>query len=245
MSRYTFLRVEVDSGVVKRILDATPGVDVVDDADAEPPDHTSADRTDDTEPLAEAGGFSEKLPDEDSAVRQYGLLGVGVSFVLLGVATVGIWWYRRRGGADETDEHTEFESAVETPTSGLDELSADEPSRSESSASAPASETDDDLTLTAPSSGDEADTEAVGRTEDDEADTEAVGRTEDRDEVEWTTKQTDEPEPTADEDSEASEPTPDTRTDGSVDVAPLLGVAFVAISGAVVRWLQGEDEQSD
>ena len=245
MSRYTFLRVEVDSGVVKRILDATPGVDVVDDADAEPPDHTSADRTDDTEPLAEAGGFSEKLPDEDSAVRQYGLLGVGVSFVLLGVATVGIWWYRRRGGADETDEHTEFESAVETPTSGLDELSADEPSRSESSASAPASETDDDLTLTAPSSGDEADTEAVGRTEDDESDAEPVDRTEDRDEVEWTTKQTDEPEPTADEDSEASEPTPDTRTDGSVDVAPLLGVAFVAISGAVVRWLQGEDEQSD
>lgn len=261
MSRYTVLRVEVDSGVVKRILDATPGVDVVEDADAESPDRRPADRTDDVEPLDtdDEGGLSSKLPDEDSAVRQYGLLGVGVSFVLLGVATVGIWWYRRRSGSAEADAHAEFDRATETdddtefePTVDTPTISTDDPLGTDESTSAPRADTDDDLTLTPPSGEDatderdEADAEPASRTVDDDA--EPAGRTEDRDEVEWTTKRTDEPEPTADETDDADEeaaPTPDARTGGSIDVAPLLGVAFIAISGAVVRWIQGDDEQSD
>jgi hypothetical protein len=236
MSSYTFLRVEVDSSVVERVLGLTPGVEVVDEFDTEnkrrapdererTTDHQAEDSSDDDGLVSRATPDGD-LPEEGSAVREYGLLGLGVSFVMLRFATVGIWWYRRRSsGSKETEIDSEFERPTETRTTETTAVEHDPPS--------PGTVDDTDH-------GEESDT--TEKTDDESLST--VSPAADREDVEWTTKWDQNPsEPDEESDSEdmdAEEPSP--RASESVDVAPLLGVAFIAISGAIVRWLQGGDQ---
>ena len=168
------------------------------------------------------------VPDEGKAslLREYGLLGAGVSFVVLGIATVGIWVSRRRSGDGES----------ETPPTAF------EPETTASGTPAPSGETDP----MSPATESESDTTTGGTAE-------PAGRTEDnRDEVEWTTRDTGPARETRDSfdpDTETTaEPAGDDETGPrpgeSLDPAPLLGVAFVLLSGALVRWLQsGEDQE--
>ena len=174
MSKFTVFRVDVDSDVLERALGATPGVEVVDshaaDSEPEPGAADPAEPSDDG--LLDSVRPEGELLDVEttSAVTEYGLLGLGVSLVVLGIATVGIWWYRRRN-SDHGEPQTEFERG--TDPVGL--------------------------------------STAAGTAESDE--------------------------PTSDiGDDLTGEP----RAAESVDVAPLLGVAFLAVSGAVVRRVQGE-----
>jgi len=93
---------------------------------------------------------------------------------------------------------------------------------------------------------DEADTDEAAEAGESETVSEPAGRTDDREDVEWTTKWETEPRPGTDEseDADVSEPDEDeSHTSESIDVAPLLGIAFVAVTGAVVRWVRGSDGQ--
>ena len=63
--------------------------------------------------------------------------------------------------------------------------------------------------------------------------------------MEWEPRDTtpaSEPEITAAPDATEPKPDDDSRPTESVDAAPLLGAAFLAASGAVVKWLQAGDE---
>lgn len=249
MRDYTVLRVSVDTDAVATALDAIPGITVV-----EPDDRSDSGRVDvlpDRETADEDAATSETSdaaeppfePSEDAAPawREYGLLGVGASLVMLGIATVGIWWYRRRNG-DETDEWTP-ESEMPAP------VDPDAVDRSTTDAETPAP------TVTSPEASTMDDDDADGQTvlgdEMADADDDPPGRTEDREEVEWTTPtetvSTADPksQPSAEPDESAPESPPETDEAETpadprdqVDVAPLLGVAFLAVSGAVVRWVQ-------
>lgn len=227
MGSYTFLRVEVDADILERMLDPLPGVEVVesasegqDDAQSDGPAKRATD-----EPEAEDDGLigavpEPELPDSGSPLREYGLLGVGVSLVMLGVATVGIWWYRRRN-ADESPE------AETPPPATTVDGDSDTPSPDTTPSPSPSMEPTDSSTVL-----DETD-----ESEGDDAD------------IEWTTRGGSEPtepaesagpEPTDSDDEPV--PTADNRQPSeSVDVAPLLGVAFIAASGAIVRWIQGTE----
>jgi hypothetical protein len=259
MSKYTFLRVEVDSAVVERVLGLTPGVEVVetlDDGREDAPVSSPADEDD--EGLVGTATPDDELVAEGSPLREYGLLGVGVSFVMLGIATVGIWWYRRRAGAGSDDAETpppatEFETPDEpaTPAPSTTGPSVDEPSEQEP-------ERPDSLSLDL-DGDDEAEDERENEDGDDVADstaTEPAGRREETDErgerdergdVEWEPKWSDSPpEPSIDADADAdadedgTDEEPDEPRPGeSVDAAPLLGIAFIAVTGAIVRWAQG------
>ncbi|GGN85645.1 hypothetical protein [Haloarcula pellucida] len=251
MGDYTILRVDVDAGVVARVLDAVPGVavaeaeasTVADEAVAGTAPAGSRDTTAETEcgPDADTGTEAEA----PSALREWGLLGVGVSLVLLGIATVGIWWYRRRDGGDD-----ESLAGGETPppTTRVDRPTA-EPSDEETAAVESSPETEGVHETPAPEDSSAERGESVASTVLDEEptpeDAEPNGRTEDRSNVEWATKDARDRQTESESgDAEtADEPTP--RPGGSVDVAPLLGVAFLAVSGAVVRWIQDDrrDEQ--
>lgn len=256
MANYTFLRVEVDSSAVERILGLTPGVEVVDEFDADTGERAPTDERERTTdrpaevPSDDDGLVSRATPDgdlleEESAVRKYGLLGVGISFIMLGFATVGIWWYRRRNSGEEvTEGDTEFEPPTETRTTAVTtETTAVEHERPSSPTETDETADEDDESLSIVSPTDDSDTE-----EDVEADTEETvetadepaGRTDDRDDVEWTTKWEQKPRESTEEPESADADEPSPRTSESVDVAPLLGVAFIAISGAIVRWLQGD-----
>lgn len=240
MSRFTVYRADVDSPRLARALGTVPGVAVAGEQDAE---DAAADETDPPATADDGDGLRETIPvpdtDEETAsvVKTYGLLGLGVSMVLLGIATVGIWVYLRRSG-DEDSETPPPSTAVDTeaPTATVPEPSTAE-TGAPSSTPAPSVATPDEA----------ADDEA-------EAEPDRPSRAEgDRSEVEWTTKdRTPASEPSADDtpaEPEGEEPTEpeesdeETRPGESIDAAPLLGVAFVAVTGAVVRWLQnGSDE---
>lgn len=242
MSDFTVLRVSIESDAVATALDALPGISVV-----EPGERPDGDRVDvpperDTEdsanPSETPGDAIESPlePDDDvtPAWREYGLLGVGASLVLLGVATVGIWWYRRRTG-DETDEWTADSEApapidpgtAERPPADVETPSLDDGGQTEPTASATADDSSDGQTVL----GDEM----------PKPQKEPPGRSEDRD-VEWTTRtessapEPDEPDTESASESDDSDTAVDPRD--QVDVAPLLGIAFLAVSGAVVRWVQ-------
>jgi len=180
------------------------------------------------------GGLRERIPAPDtdivgeekgSVVKTYGLLGLGVSMVMLGIATVGIWVYRRRTSSDGESETpppaTGLDTAGTAPTASEPESPTAVPERSDRSIAEP----------------DERDvSEPQGRVEADRSD------------VEWEPRDTapasepaiaDEPavaESVSDEADEESRPTE------PIDAAPLLGAAFLAATGAVVRWLQSGEE---
>lgn len=235
MRSITVLRVEADSGVVGRVLGKLPGVEVVESVESVEADEATPTEQDSPEsvPIEEAedsdgllagvapeDGIGETvtpetdLVDEDTAslVRQYGLLGAGVTLVLAGVASVGAWVYQRRKAGE-----------AETPPPA--EPFEPEPTVGETPAPSGASDTVEPV-----SPATEPDDESAGRVEGDRTD------------VEWTTRDRTAFDADTDEDEEIEPAEP--RPGESVDPAPLLGVAFVALSGALVRWLRaGEDEQ--
>ena len=230
MSKFTLYRADIDSPRLARILGKVPGVAV--------------------EGGQEGDGLRERMPAPDtdigaeeksSVVKTYGLLGLGVSMVALGIATVGIWVYRRRTGGDG-------ESETPPPSTGLDSdepavagLDTDEPTPTAAETELSVGESEpSDLSIEQP--GEPAD-DGVGEEPGPR------GRTEgDRTDVEWAprdTTPTNEPE-TVSEPAERAEPgitdEDDARPAESVDAAPLLGAAFLALSGVVVKWLQSGDE---
>ncbi|PSP83690.1 hypothetical protein BRC96_07680 [Halobacteriales archaeon QS_6_64_34] len=182
MSTFTRYRVDVDSPRLARVLGKVPGI------------ATEGDRETDEE--------------KASVVKTYGLLGLGISMMMLGIATVGIWVYlRRKGDGDESE--------TPPPAAGLD---TGEPAATGLSAS-------------------ETDERPHGRTEGDRSD------------VEWTTRDTTPESESATDDEPAVEDITAPATDEAesrptepVDAAPLLGAAFLAVTGAVVKWLQAGDE---
>jgi hypothetical protein len=239
MSSITLYRADVESPRFARVLRKVPGVEVAGDGDTEPDSNETAPPRDDTE-TEDGGGLREKVPVPDtgggkaSAVKTYGLLGLGVSMVLLGIATVGIWVYRRRKNADGDTE-------TPPPTTGIDTGTGDS--------------TVQTTELSTPATSEAATTaDTTDESESRDESPKPKGRTEDRSDVEWTTRETTPSrEPSAEEFElterlDQAEPTgtgdeADQRPTESVDAAPLLGVAFVALTGAVVRWVQGDEDE--
>jgi len=200
MGRYTFLRLEVDSDVVSRVLGPLPGVEVADEGrlagderrEKEERRPTETDDASESPPPAawaaeesEDGILDRVKPDEEcideektSTVRTYGLLGAGVSFILLGVATIGIWWYKRRQGGETTGSETP------PPATGLgatDAVAETEPLGTEPSetASSPGVTERDEPAVERPSESQESPAAHTS---------EPAGRTEDREDIEWTTR---------------------------------------------------------
>ncbi len=281
MSRYTFLRVEVDSDAVERVLGLTPGVEVVETLDDERDDTPPASSVDGPADVPGDGPSDESAADdgppgmapsgdtldEGTAVREYGLLGVGIAFVTLGIATVGIWWYRRRSG-DESGEvetpppATEFESPGEPSTPAPADTGGgprDDDTDDETDAGADDDAETDELNLVldrdeeeggtgAEIGDDDSETDEAGT---DDGDTEPAGRSGDREDVEWEPKWTDSPpEPSIDaaeveNGDDDAEDVDEPRAGESVDAAPLLGIAFIAVTGALVRWARGESDRDE
>lgn len=265
MSRVTFLRVAADSDVVERVLGLTPGVEVVETLDGE---------RDDTPSASSLEGPSDGQGDrpsgetlgEGSTVREYGLLGVGIAFVTLGIATVGIWWYRRRSGDESSEGPTEGSGDVETPPPATEFESPSKPTTAAAdTGGGPGDGDTDDETDEGADDGTETEElnlvldsdKEEGRTEaeiDDDSQTDEAGtgdgdtdaglasRTEERDDVEWEPKLSGsppEPSPDTGDDESADDGAEDAdepRAGDSVDAAPLLGIAFITITGALVRW---------
>ncbi|MFC6756055.1 MULTISPECIES: hypothetical protein [Haloarcula] len=244
MSKFTLYRADVDSPRLARVLGKVPGIAVGGEREA---DEVPADE--ETEPTAtdegdDDGGLREKVPIPDtdigdgekrSVVKRYGLLGLGVSMVMLGVATVGIWVYRRRNSDGESETPppaTGLDSGGPTPSTDETELST---SGTESTPST--GETEPSPSIVRPDERDEPAQEPKGRTEGDRSDVEWEPRdTAPAGEAETTDE-------SAVDDSTGPETDDEPRPTESVDAAPLLGAAFLAVSGAVVKWLQSGDER--
>ncbi len=233
MSKFTLYRADIDSPRLARALDRVPGVAVESDLSGdrrgdETPGASDSDATPTVE--KEGGGLSGKVPllDTDgisgaqsSTVKTYGVLGLGVSLITVGVATVSVWVYRQQSGS-ESESETPPATGVETdrptaPGSVATESPADKP-----------------VSVVGPDA--ESDPEPSGRTEGDRSD------------IEWTTRDTTrEAAPETEESDACAAGEVATETDPhpaeSVDAAPLLGAAFLAVTGAVVRWLQTDDQR--
>ena len=251
MSDFTALRVSIESDAVATALDALPGISVVNPGDR--PDSGRVDLlpggdTDDSSESSDTPGGVTETPFEPEegappAWREYALLGVGAALVTVGIATVGIWWYRRRSG-DGTDEWSpeagETPAPIDPETADGSTADAGTPSDAEMIDPERAAIDDDERVPT--DDDDDTDGQTVLGDEMPDVDAEPPSRSEDRDDVEWTTRtdpvspEPDEPDVESATESDASEPAADPRD--QIDVAPLLGVAFLAVSGAVVRWVQ-------
>ncbi|MGB9954045.1 hypothetical protein ACOZ4F_16775 [Haloarcula marismortui] len=225
MDTPTFLEVEVERDAVASVLDAVPGVAVVDDATAVPVSGLEGPNG------AEDSGPS--LTDRlGSLWRQWGLLGTGVSLVALGAATAGFWWYRRRN-ADETavestDEDTSgwaAERASETPPPA--EPTVDTPSPADTEFEPPAAVAEAEDTPTPETqetalAGEEPQTESGYRQQYSEEETEPAGVTG--------------PETQTPAEGEPEETDTADRPGAKIDPAPLLGAAFLILSSALGRW---------
>jgi len=256
MSKFTLYRADIDSARLARVLDKVPGVAVATEQSGDRrADETPGEPTDEAASTVETeddSGLRERIPvpdtdtvdeEQSSVVRTYGLLGLGVSMVMLGFATVGIWVYLRRQGS-------EGEAETPPPATGLD---ADEPT-AETGPAASGLLTDETTTgrsETTELSVVRPDEPASAEQATDEPEPDHRGRAEgDRSDIEWTTRdptpaaepsarESDEPEPEVGE-SDADEDEP--RPTEPIDAAPLLGAAFLAVTGAVVKWLQADDQ---
>ena len=241
MGKFTLYRADVDSDRLARALGKVPGVAVASEQSGdrqanEPSAEPAGDETAPTVESEDDGGFREKLPvpdtdgidgEQTSVVKTYGLLGLGVSMVMLGVATVGIWVYRRRKASDG-------ESETPAPATGLD---TGGPATSPTGPVATEPAADESVSVVRPDEESESaeKPEPRGRTEGDRSD------------VEWMARDTTPAaEPAAGESDEfaprEAESETDSRPTESVDAAPLLGAAFLAVTGAVVKWLQADDQ---
>ncbi|MBX0293533.1 hypothetical protein [Haloarcula nitratireducens] len=198
----------------------------------------------------EAVAPAEDDEESASAVKKWGLLGAGVTLVAAGLGTVGFWFLKRRGSDDDGDgpvaetpppatdtgvasaertgsrrDATSRGKSVGGDDGGMDDTDAD--TGTETDAGASASSTDETSASTVLGEESSETDDAGERTHGQSY----VGPTKGLGESGGETgTPTSEPEISADED--------DVRTPGSVNVAPLLGVAFLAVSGAIVRWMR-------
>jgi len=220
MDAPTFLEVEVERDTVATVLDAVPGVAVVDDATAgSTPAPAESDGAETSGP-----GLTDRLR---SLWRQWGLLGTGLSLIALGVATAGLWWYRRRNVAGTDEEASEWatESPSETPPPAEPTVDTPSPTDTDFERKAAAEDADDTPT---PGTQETAlatempQTEPEYRRQDTGRDTEPAGA------AESATVAADETEPT--------ETDADERPAAKIDPAPLLGAAFLILSSALGRW---------
>lgn len=226
MGEYTFLEVQVDRDGVAAVLDAIPGVAAVDDLDtgaegttersAKPAGSAADNGTgDDTEtPAGTDRPSAESEPGTRDRIaslwREWGLLGVGLSMVALGTAVAGLWWYRRRGSdEEEMEEKWDADSGIDTPAP----TTTDGTTLGDEVAGTPVDETDG----TAEPAGD------LGEREREQSAAAATTPSERADERSRT--DTD------------SEPDRDAES-GSIDAAPLLGLAFLVATSALRRWLR-------
>ena len=225
MDTPTFLEVEVERDAVASVLDAVPGVAVVDDAAVPSP---RPDGADDSGP-----GLTDRLK---SLWRQWGLLGTGLSLMALGAATAGFWWYRRRK-ADGVDAASTDEDASEWATERPDETppptepSGDTPSPAETEFEPTAVAEDVDETPT-PEAQETALASEMPQTEPESRQQETWGETELSVAPESETE-TDSPERA---ETEPTETDADERPAAKIDPAPLLGAAFLILSSALGRW---------
>ena len=217
----TFLEVEAERDTVASVLDAVPGVAVVDDAAVPSP---RPDGADDPGP-----GLTDRLK---SLWRQWGLLGTGLSLIALGAATVGLWWYRRRN-ADGADAASTDEDASEWATERPDETppptepSGDTPSPAETEFEPTAVAEDVDETPT-PEAQETALASELPQAEPESRQQETGGDTELSVAPETDSLERAETEPT--------ETGTDERPAAKIDPAPLLGAAFLILSSALGRW---------
>ncbi|MFC6975529.1 hypothetical protein ACFQL1_14125 [Halomicroarcula sp. GCM10025709] len=112
MSDYTVVRIDIDSDVVRRAARAVPGVEVPEEFDPETERVTPLPgRTDTVADDADAvDDGSGRGGQPRSLVGEYGLLAAAVAMIGAGVATAGLWWYRRRNRDSAPTPETEFES---------------------------------------------------------------------------------------------------------------------------------------
>ena len=229
MDAPTFLEVEVERDAVASVLDAVPGVAVVDDATAVPaPGPAEPDEAEDSGP-----SLTARL---GSLWRQWGLLGTGLSFIALGVATAGLWWYRRRN-ADGTESGSADEYAAEWAT----ERSGETPPPAESAADTPSpidtefepkAAVEDAEETPAPETQETALAAEMPQTGSGSRQQDAGGDAEPRSAGEPETEK-------GTLDQEETEPAgtdTDERPAAKIDPAPLLGAAFLILSSALGRW---------
>lgn len=228
MDTPTFLEVEVERDTVASVLDAVPGVAAVDDATAgSTPAPAESDGTDDSGP-----GLTDRIK---SLWRQWGLLGMGLSLIALGMATAGLWWYRRRkaAGTDEDASEWATESPGETPPPA--EPAVETPSPTDTVESTAAAEDTDETPAPGPQetalATETPPTEPGYRRQDTEADTEPAS-------VAGSATETDalEQEETEHDETQSAETDADERPEAKIDPAPLLGAAFLVLSSALGRW---------
>jgi len=224
MDAPTFLEVEVERDTVASVLDAVPGVAVVDDAtDVSTPAPAESDGAESSGP-----GLTDRLR---SLWRQWGLLGTGLSLIALGVATAGLWWYRRRNAAPTDQDASEWatESPGETPPPAEPTVDTPSPTDTDFEPTAAAEDADDTST---PGTQETAlatempQTEPGYRRQDSGGDTEPAGAAESATETD-TLEQAE---------TEPSETDADERPEEKIDPAPLLGAAFLILSSALGRW---------
>ncbi|WP_284007572.1 hypothetical protein [Haloarcula pelagica] len=266
MSDYTVVRIDIDSDVVRRAARAVPGVEVPEEFDPETERVTPLPgRTDTVADDADAvDDGSGRGGQPRSLVGEYGLLAAAVAMIGAGVATAGLWWYRRRNRDSAPTPETEFESPAweETAVAATedqpgstgtvpnpdgvpgDRVAGDDDTAVAGDDSTGAGPTEFDApTVDTPT--DEPDTDAEPDASEAERDEQGAPTAEESSEA--ATERVVAADTTAESasESDADKPAPsadesELAGDGSLDRAPLLGVAFVALSGAVVRWLQRE-----
>jgi len=230
MDTPTFLEVEVERDAVASVLDAVPGVAVVDDATAVPtPEPAESDGTDSSGP-----GLTDRLK---SLWRQWGLLGTGLSLIALGAATAGLWWYRRRGAngsgdesADEDATEWDTASAVDTPTPAESAVDTPSPTDSGFEPTAPAGEADDAPTPETQETAlasEPTPSQSEDRRQYAGRGTERAGVTDAGIETDALTQ----------DETERDEADADDRPEAKIDPAPLLGAAFLIITSAIGRWV--------
>jgi len=217
MSDGIVLRLAVDSDALSAVLDRLPGVAVVD----EPAEAATTDETDDGAPPSAEEAEPGRLA---ALVGEWGLLGLGVGLAALGVATAALWW-TRRGAEDDTSEvepgGADEGGPATTVLDAGDDTAPDGPADSEERGVDPGPPSPEPTTT---DSGDH--TERSTR-----VDSRSLDRSGER--------ESEEGESDLDErDSGADE---DVIRRGDVDPAPLVGAAFLAVVGVVVRWLGGDE----
>lgn len=227
MDAPTLLEVEVERDAVASVLDAVPGVAVVDDATVPTPPPAESDE-------ADGPGLTDRL---GSLWRQWGLLGTGLSLIALGAATAGLWWYRRRGadggGGESTEEYASdwaAQSRGETPPPAEQAPDTPSPTDTDLEPTAPAGDVDDTPTPETRQTALASET-LPGRSEQRRRDTERSGVAESAAGVDAPERDETERGEAGGEETEADE-----RPEAKIDPAPLLGAAFLVLSSALGRW---------
>ncbi|MFC6862178.1 hypothetical protein ACFQGE_01740 [Halomicroarcula sp. GCM10025817] len=245
MRDYTFIRVEANVGPAARVLRKVPGVAVGDESAAPaegdgfgapragpgetpPPSDAvvdvSAGADDDSE-----GGLMDRLPP---AVREYGLLLVGVLFLLVGIASAALWWLRRRGADEDSEAEPPTVDSFDEP---VDEWRPDSDEDTGMGDTGDVATSQESESTDEPESGDPTDTAEPTLLDEEAATMEAsAGELDSGPAVDSPAVVTEEAESDAERESADST----SRTAGSVDVAPLLGMGFLAVAAAVVKWSQ-------